>query len=369
MFHPVGTTEAERRAFEQARVRLDDDRLRVAPIKLYIDDVIEPRTAPWSSRTRTARACAATRSGRRRSSASLSPIWSGGGSRPHPRHGRIVASAPRSTPSRRAATRERAGDRRHLDGAHRMSHRPGAAALRRARRRRVHAAASLRARDRGGLAHERGPERWRYAWAFRSLRDAGATLALSSDWNVAQMDPLVGIYSAFSPARTSTVRRRGVPQETVDPRPPFAPTPWAARSPASRRTTGAPSNREVRDLVMLSDDLFAFAADDPAKPTPDTRVEPHDDRRRHGLPGRVAERTGGAQPPGPRPAPQLRSRGPTYSLAGRITLLSAYCSRTCAVQPAIRARAKMGAIDPWIPRHVVHARGVQVDVGPQPFCS
>ena len=29
---------------------------------------------------------------------------------------------------------------------------------------------------------------------------------------------------------------------------------------------------------------------------------------------------------------------------GRITLLSAYCSRTCAVQPAIRASAKIGVI-------------------------
>ena len=32
MFHPVGTTEADREAFEAARRRLDDDRLRVGPV-------------------------------------------------------------------------------------------------------------------------------------------------------------------------------------------------------------------------------------------------------------------------------------------------------------------------------------------------
>ena len=47
IFHPVGTTEAERRQFEAARERLNDDRLRVAPIKLYIDDVIETWTAAF----------------------------------------------------------------------------------------------------------------------------------------------------------------------------------------------------------------------------------------------------------------------------------------------------------------------------------
>ena len=49
-----GTSEAEVREFEAARARLDDDRLRVGPIKLYIDDVIEPHTAamlePYANR-------------------------------------------------------------------------------------------------------------------------------------------------------------------------------------------------------------------------------------------------------------------------------------------------------------------------------
>jgi predicted amidohydrolase YtcJ len=45
-----------------------------------------------------------------------------------------------------------------------------------------------------------GPDRERYAWAMRSLADSGATLAFSSDWNVAEMDPMVGIYTALTRA-------------------------------------------------------------------------------------------------------------------------------------------------------------------------
>ena len=45
-----------------------------------------------------------------------------------------------------------------------------------------------------------GPERERYAWAMRSLAESGATLAFSSDWNVAEMDPMVGIYTALTRA-------------------------------------------------------------------------------------------------------------------------------------------------------------------------
>ncbi|MGW3561302.1 amidohydrolase, partial [Streptomyces sp. NPDC000963] len=45
LFHPRGTTEADLDAFAAAADEHDDDRLRVGPLKLYIDDVVEPRTA------------------------------------------------------------------------------------------------------------------------------------------------------------------------------------------------------------------------------------------------------------------------------------------------------------------------------------
>ena len=45
-----------------------------------------------------------------------------------------------------------------------------------------------------------GEQRWSRAWRFRSLLDSGATVAFSSDWQVGEMDPLVGLYSAATRA-------------------------------------------------------------------------------------------------------------------------------------------------------------------------
>ena len=43
-----------------------------------------------------------------------------------------------------------------------------------------------------------GPERIKTTYAFRSLLDAGARLALGSDWSVAPATPLEGIYAAVT---------------------------------------------------------------------------------------------------------------------------------------------------------------------------
>jgi hypothetical protein len=43
-----------------------------------------------------------------------------------------------------------------------------------------------------------GPERIRTTYAFRSLLDAGARLTFGSDWTVAPLDPLLGIYAAVT---------------------------------------------------------------------------------------------------------------------------------------------------------------------------
>ena len=57
LFHPPGTTSEELDAFAEAKAANDDDRFRVGPIKLYIDDVIEPHTAamltPYANRPDT----------------------------------------------------------------------------------------------------------------------------------------------------------------------------------------------------------------------------------------------------------------------------------------------------------------------------
>ena len=45
LFHPPGASLDSLEEFEAARRRYDDDRLRVAPVKLYIDDLMEHHTA------------------------------------------------------------------------------------------------------------------------------------------------------------------------------------------------------------------------------------------------------------------------------------------------------------------------------------
>ncbi|MDA3148183.1 amidohydrolase [Leucobacter sp. UCMA 4100] len=46
-----------------------------------------------------------------------------------------------------------------------------------------------------------GEQRWDRAWRYRSLIESGAKVTFSSDWQVGEMDPLVGVYSAMTRAR------------------------------------------------------------------------------------------------------------------------------------------------------------------------
>ena len=53
--------------------------------------------------------------------------------------------------------------------------------------------------DGGDLWTERaGRQRWPFAFAWRALKQAGATLALGSDWNVVSFDPILGLAAALT---------------------------------------------------------------------------------------------------------------------------------------------------------------------------
>jgi predicted amidohydrolase YtcJ len=191
-----GTPRERLDLLEEARRRDDDDRLRVAPIKLYIDDVIEPHTAamlePYADRPDTR----GDTFWEREEFADF-----------------MVELERRRFQTFTHATGDR-GIRTALDAVQRCRevHGPrdtrhqivhvecvhpddiprfatlGVVACMQPR----HCAPDITAEWRSAV----GAERERFAWPFRSLRDAGAVLAFSSDWNVAEMDPMTWLYTA-----------------------------------------------------------------------------------------------------------------------------------------------------------------------------
>ena len=265
MFHPAGTTDAERDEFAVTRERFDDDRLRAGPIKLYIDDVIEPWTAAMLEPY-------ANRPGERGET-----FW-----QPDEFAELVIELERRGWSCHVHGTGDR-GLRVALDGfeagrrangdvgaRHGMVHteclhaddvpRFGALGVTPIMQPR-HCAPDIVADWRANV----GEPRWRHAWAFSSLRDTGATLAFSSDWNVAEMDPMVGIYTAITRADLDGTES-WVPEETVDIETAIrAYTMGGAHVVFAEDRRGSITFGKQADLVVLSDDLFAAAEGDPRR--------------------------------------------------------------------------------------------------------
>ena len=102
-----------------------------------------------------------------------------------------------------------------------------------------------------------GPERAKGTYAFRSLRDAGATLAFGSDWFVAPPTPLEGIYAAVT-RRTLDDRNPGgwIPEQriTVD-QALTAYTSTGAYASFDEAQKGRLIRGQLADLVLLDRDL------------------------------------------------------------------------------------------------------------------
>ncbi|MEL4319886.1 amidohydrolase [Leifsonia sp. YIM 134122] len=202
LFHPMDADASFRadlrEAVDSAPV---DARLRFGPVKLYADDVIEPHTA-WM----------------------LDDYANRPGHRGHP-------SAPLGELTRIVTELDRLGFQTH-------THATGDGGIRIALDAIEHAARTNGTSDRRhGIVHVEclhpddlprfaalgvtaamqprhcspdlvggtwmdnvGEQRWSRAWRFRSLTESGAHVALSSDWQVGEMDPLVGLYSALTRA-------------------------------------------------------------------------------------------------------------------------------------------------------------------------
>jgi predicted amidohydrolase YtcJ len=116
--------------------------------------------------------------------------------------------------------------------------------------------------DDGRWAQKRiGPERIRTTYAFRDLLDAGARLAFGSDWTVAPLDPLAGIYAAVTRRTIDGANPGGwVPEQKITVA--EALTAYTANGAYANFLDGVLGTLEpgrYADLVVLSDDLFAVA--------------------------------------------------------------------------------------------------------------
>ncbi len=114
--------------------------------------------------------------------------------------------------------------------------------------------------DDGRWAQKRiGPERIKTTYAFRSLLDRGAHLAFGSDWTVAPIDPLLGIYAAVTRRTLDGKNPTGwVPQEKITVEEALrAYTAGNAYGVFADRTRGKLAPGYQADLAVLDNDLTA----------------------------------------------------------------------------------------------------------------
>lgn len=106
---------------------------------------------------------------------------------------------------------------------------------------------------------------------LESLAESGARLAFGSDWTVAPLDPLLGVYAAVTRRTLDGRHPNGwFPEQRVGlERALQAYTSGAAFAGFAESVTGTIEPGKRADLVVLGDDLFALA---PEK-IPDARVE------------------------------------------------------------------------------------------------
>ncbi len=116
--------------------------------------------------------------------------------------------------------------------------------------------------DDGRWAEKRiGAKRCETTYAFRSLLDAGATLAFGSDWPVAPLSPWWGIYAAVT-RRTLDGKNPGgwVPAQKITLEEAIhAYTMGAAYAEFNEKEKGSLTAGKLADVIVLDSDLFAMA--------------------------------------------------------------------------------------------------------------
>ncbi len=115
--------------------------------------------------------------------------------------------------------------------------------------------------DDGNWAEKRiGPERAKLTYAFRSLLDAGAVLAFGSDWYVAPLQPIGGIYAAVTRRTLDGQHPDGwIPEQKITVAEAVRAYTWgSAYASFTEKFKGTIAPGMLADLVVLSDDLFTM---------------------------------------------------------------------------------------------------------------
>jgi len=115
--------------------------------------------------------------------------------------------------------------------------------------------------DDGRWAEKRiGPERAKTTYAFRSLLDAGVTLALGTDWTVAPLNPLLTIYAAVTRRTLDGKHPQGwVPEQKISVEEAVrAYTIGSAYAEFQESEKGTITPGKLADLVILSRDIFTI---------------------------------------------------------------------------------------------------------------
>jgi predicted amidohydrolase YtcJ len=109
------------------------------------------------------------------------------------------------------------------------------------------------------IGHERA--RWSYAW--RSMLNAGAMLAFGTDWPVAPLDPLLGVYAAVTRETLDGKNPGGwFPEEKLTLEEALrAYTYGSAYAAFQEKEKGTIAPGKLGDIVVLSDDLFSIPPD------------------------------------------------------------------------------------------------------------
>jgi len=103
-----------------------------------------------------------------------------------------------------------------------------------------------------------GKERRQYSYAYKSLLEKGVLLACSSDWTVAPLDPLTGIYAALTRQTTDGKNPQGwIPEEKISLEEAVKGyTLNGAYAEFSENIKGSVEKGKLADLVVLSQNIF-----------------------------------------------------------------------------------------------------------------